>query len=116
MNKRKIGNEGEDIATEYLENMGMRIVDRNYYTDRGEIDIVFKDKEYLVFCEVKYRGQKAAYNPLEAVTKAKQRSIVRTARVYLYEHGISQDCLLRFDCIGITEDRIEWIKDAFHAF
>jgi len=56
MNKRDTGNSYEDLACDYLTDQGCRIIKRNFSCRGGEIDIIYKDKEYLVFAEVKYRS------------------------------------------------------------
>ena len=113
MNKRSIGNLGEELAADYLISKGYSILDRNYYTDHGEIDIVARDGEYYVFCEVKYRKDTECGNPLEAITKSKQRRIYNAARIYLYLNHLPETVPVRFDCIGISGSRINHIKDAF---
>ena len=78
----------------------------------GEIDIIAKDGETLVFCEVKYRSDGAMGSPLEAVDVKKQRTIFRSALYYLSEHGL-EDVPCRFDVIGIEGAKITQIRNAF---
>ena len=69
--KKEFGNTGEDIATEYLEKQGYIILERNFYCKQGEIDIIAKDKNEVVFVEVKSRSDVGYGLPSEAVTKQK---------------------------------------------
>ena len=68
MNKRKIGNTYEQMAAEYLQNAGVKIVEKNYRNRQGEIDLIGFDGECLVFFEVKYRKNASKGAPVEAVT------------------------------------------------
>ena len=104
----------ERIAAEYLETQGYEILEKNYRCHGGEIDLVAKDGEYLVFCEVKYRKDNSSGHPLEAVDKKKQNIIVRCAQFYLMEHSL-EDAAVRFDVVGIAHDETILIKDAFEC-
>ena len=111
-NKRAEGSRYEQTAGEYLEEQGYEIICFNYRCRTGEIDIIAKDGEYLVFCEVKYRTGPGKGSPLEAVDARKQRKIFQAAMYYLTEHHIS-DVPCRFDVIGIEGTRIQLVKNAF---
>lgn len=113
MNKRQIGAQYEARAAEYLERRGYRILSRNYRSRTGEIDIVARDGEYLVFAEVKYRGGGACGSALEAVDYRKQQSIIRTARFYMYQHGYGTEASCRFDVVAIEGERVTLLKNAF---
>lgn len=80
--KKEFGNTGEDIATEYLEKQGYIILERNFYCKQGEIDIIAKDKNEVVFVEVKSRSDVGYGLPSEAVTKQKIKHLCRTARYF----------------------------------
>lgn len=112
-NKRKIGAEKEEQAVSFLIEKGFRILDRNFYFQGGELDIVAKDKEYLVFVEVKYRKNTVYGFPEEAITAGKQKKLVLGAKKYMYEHKISYEVPCRFDVISICGDEIVWIENAF---
>lgn len=116
MNKRSIGSYGEELAVRFLTENGLKILNRNFNTRHGEIDIVALDKETYVFAEVKYRSDGTGYDPLLAITAGKIRSIVRASRVYMYCNKISEYSSVRYDCIGITGAEINWIKNAYDAF
>lgn len=109
----EIGKKYEIKAEEFLKKQGYFILDRNYQCRKGEIDLVGKEGEYLCFIEVKYRSSLSFGLPLEAVTRAKQQRISRTALQYLIEKGYSEDTPCRFDVVGITPDKTELIKNAF---
>lgn len=111
-NKRTIGNEYEDRAVRYLENSGYVIVERNFYCKQGEVDIIAKDKEYLVFVEVKYRRDTKKGYPTEAVNYRKKQRIIKAVKYYLYKNRYDNQSV-RFDVISITGNEIELIKDAF---
>ncbi|MDI6900417.1 MAG: YraN family protein [Anaerosomatales bacterium] len=103
----ELGKRGEEAAAAYLERLGYQIVDRNWRTKVGEIDIVALDGETLVLCEVKTRRSRRTGTPEDAVSATKQRRIARLAEAYLTSAGIS-GCPVRFDVIGLlvlAEDR-----------
>ena len=112
-NKRKTGREKEELAEEYLRQQGYEILDMNFYGRFGEIDIIARDGETLVFAEVKYRKSERFGNSLEAVDTRKQKKICQTALYYLSRHHISDSVPCRFDVIGITGEDITHIKNAF---
>lgn len=102
-----VGRRGEDAAAAYLERQGMRIVDRNWRTTRGEIDIIAIDGDDLVICEVKTRLSTAAGTPEESVSLSKQRKLSRLAATYIAAAGLAP-CSVRFDVVSIlvlSEDR-----------
>lgn len=95
-----LGAWGEDQAVDYLRKQKLKIVERNFRTPVGEIDIIAKNKSSLVFIEVKTRRGTAFGTPQEAVGQRKQRQIVRTAQWYLQNN--SNDKLQpRFDVVAI---------------
>lgn len=112
-NKRAIGREKEQLAQEYLKAQGYQIVEKNFYTRFGEIDIIARDGAYLVFLEVKYRRSAAGGYPAEAVDRRKQQRIYRAAQYYLYKRGLPADIPCRFDVAAIQGDEITLIKNAF---
>lgn len=111
------GTLGEWVAADFLERLGYRIVERNYtYGRAGEIDIVARDGEVLVFCEVKARTSDRCGEPEYAITRKKQAQLRYLATAYLYEHGIDEQ-EVRFDAVAITFDgrcsKIDHFKNAF---
>lgn len=100
-NMRQRGSKAEDMAVEMLVSKGFQIVKRNFFFGRsGEIDIIAKDGDTLVFVEVKARTSKAYGDPLFSITYSKQNSIRRCAEGYLYINKI-RDIECRFDVITI---------------
>lgn len=110
---RRTGDRYESLAAQYLQKKGYEILCRNYYGRRGELDIVARDGDTIVFCEVKYRSKEACGSPLEAVTPLKRRRICRTAAEYLAAEGYSDAWPCRFDVIGISGGQIRHVINAF---
>lgn len=106
---------GEDEAVDYLEKKGYQILNRNYRCKIGEIDIICKLDEYIVFVEVKYRKTLSHGYPRESVTKPKQKTIKKVSLYYIvYEKIINSS--FRYDVIEILGDKkltIEHIENAF---
>ncbi|MBN1780669.1 YraN family protein [bacterium] len=114
--KRKIGKYGEDLAVDYLKSLQYQIVVRNYRINRGEIDIIARDKNTLVFVEVKTGSSDRFGSPELWVDRRKQVQIGRLAVAYCTKNHIEDtDC--RFDVVAVTldgqEPGIEHFKDAF---
>ena len=109
----EIGKKYEAQAAEFLEKQGYLILERNFQCRQGEIDLIGKEGEYLCFIEVKYRKSANYGTPLEAVTKAKQRKISKTALYYLAKEGYPEDTPCRFDVVGMTSDKAEVGRNAF---
>lgn len=113
----RLGISGEDIAAEYLNKRGYKIIERNFRVPGGEIDIVAKDGRMLVFIEVKNYSYTNFYLPLYSITEKKKMRIYRTAEEYLYRRDVADnDC--RFDAVLIHRNdkgkvRIDIIKNAF---
>ena len=112
-NTRDTGTSYERKAAEYLEQQGLVILKHNYRCRQGEIDLIARDKEYLVFVEVKYRSQNRAGYSLDAVNPAKQKKISKVARYFLAAEYHCTEIPCRFDVIGIDGGCLHWIKDAF---
>jgi len=115
--RQELGKSGEELAAETLRRRGYTIVDRNYRCRCGELDIIARLGDTLVFIEVKTRSSDRYGLPEEAVTPRKQRQMVRTAQYYLAERGLG-DCLCRFDVVSVVVGkngpaRIEIIAEAF---
>jgi len=111
-NRRRVGAIHEKVAGQYLETQGYQILDYNFHSRTGEIDIIARDGEYLVFVEVKYRKSTASGHPLEAVTVAKQKAISKTALFYMKKHGLEY-MPVRFDVVGMVDEQVTLIKNAF---
>lgn len=115
---KKMGEEAERLAQRYLEQRGLTLVTRNYRCRRGEIDLIMRDGNFLVFIEVRYRKNAVYGSALESVTRKKQRRLLLAANYYLQNERLSEDILCRFDVIsalGQYNPEINWIKNAFQA-
>lgn len=121
LNRRRVGDRGEALALGYLVEKGYAPVERNYRTQRGEIDLILNDGNTLVFVEVKLRRGTGFGDPLEAVTSRKQARIRLIAEQYLAEKGenfADGFDAIRFDVIGILLTRsgnpeVRHVEDAF---
>jgi putative endonuclease len=110
------GKQSESAAVRHLKKKGYKILEKNYRTPLGEIDIVARDNDTIVFVEVKARSSARFGNPKTAVTPRKQRRISMVALHYLKEKR-QHRAKARFDVIAITSDssapQIELVKNAF---
>jgi putative endonuclease len=116
LNNRATGGLGEEIARRYLTRKGYEIVESNYRTRRGELDLISRHADTLVIVEVKLRRGTAYGDPLEAVTPRKQHAIRRMTEEYLAENAPDFQSL-RFDVVGILlrggRPEITHVEDAF---
>jgi putative endonuclease len=112
-NRRK-GFAGEEKAADYLRELGYTILEQNWYSKTGELDIVALDREALVFVEVKSRRDTAYGMPQQAVNGYKQRQIIKAALGYIKSKGII-DKDIRFDIVSINGEDIELIENAFQS-
>ena len=115
---KPLGSEGEDLAVRFLQKKGYRIVARNYKTPVGEIDIIARDSDTIVFIEVKTRTDISFGYPFEAVNKRKRQKLKNLALLYLKRQG--KESPVRFDvlsifCMDNGKKDIEHIKDAFEV-
>ena len=114
--QQKFGEKGESLAAWYLKKNGYKIIEQNYRTQLGEIDIIAKEKKTIVFVEVKARRSMRFGNPKWAVTPKKQRKISMVALYYLKTTN-QINTKARFDVVAITSNQdqpqIEIVKNAF---
>lgn len=110
---KKIGSRYEQIAADFLQDRGYKILERNFRCPAGEIDIIAREGEYLCFLEVKFRSEKDRGTPQEAVNGRKQRRISRAALYYMMKNGLSDTTPCRFDVVGILPEKTTLIKNAF---
>ncbi len=110
------GRRAEKLAERYLRRQGLKLEARNFLCKNGELDLVMRDGEYLVFVEVRYRAQGGA---LESIQPRKQAHVIRAAVWYLQAQGKTERQARRFDIVSIQGDltapQIDWIKDAFRG-
>jgi putative endonuclease len=140
--KQISGQAAEDLVKKYLLNQGLALIDKNYHSRHGEIDLIFKDNDCIVFVEVRFRRKENFGSACETIDKRKQQKIIKAASHYLYKHRLTERVASRFDVIGITPNikksnissdkahnnffiitdayckqySVEWIKNAFQAF
>ncbi|MBS0289121.1 MAG: YraN family protein [Proteobacteria bacterium] len=111
------GNKGEDLALHFLQSQGLLLITRQYRVLMGEIDLIMKDKQMLVFIEVRYRKNADFGQPFESITMSKRKKLVRTASYFLKCHPNLADYSCRFDVVSILESqatpKITWIPNAF---
>jgi putative endonuclease len=116
MQKKELGKKGEEKALRFLKKKGYRIIEQNYVCKMGEMDIIAKEKDTLVFVEVKTRTSMAFGPPQLAVTQFKQRQLSKVALHFLKEKKL-EDIKARFDVVAILlppeKEQIELIRDAF---
>lgn len=99
-NRHAIGKLGEDIASDYLEKKGYKIIERNFSCMQGEIDIIAQDKKEKVFVEVKTRTNLNYGYPIESVTEAKKNHIEKSSQYYIYKNHLNNE-YIRIDAIEI---------------
>ena len=98
--KQQFGLRGEELALAFYTENQYTILEKNWQLNHLEVDIIAKNDEYIVFCEVKTRSGNAFGEPQQSVTKPKQLNIIRAANYYVLKHQIKLD--VRFDIIAIT--------------
>jgi len=108
------GTAGERTAEQYLVSQGLQTVTRNYHCRTGELDLVMRQGNVLVFVEVRVRRHRGFGGALASVDSRKQRRLILAAQHYLQQTHWDGPC--RFDVVGLDgHDRPEWISNAFDA-
>ena len=116
LHNRKFGSDGEDRAAAFLETNQFSIIARNYrFGKYGEIDIIARKGDLVIFAEVKHRGTERYGGALYSISARKKKSLKTAARAFI---SVSPDIDLpritfRFDLISIQDNTIEWIEDMF---
>ena len=109
-----LGQHYEQLAAGYLQQQGLRLISSNFKCKAGEIDLIMRDGDTLVFVEVKYRASAAFGGAMAAVTYSKQQKLLRASRWYLQQHRLSdQPC--RLDVLAIEGQppfQYHWVKNA----
>lgn len=111
-----LGKSGEDLAARYLIQKNYQIIERNFRSKLGEIDIIARQGKTLIFCEVKTRLSSSYGHPFEAVTTNKQNKIRKVAELYLVKakNTLHNYDSIRFDVISVTAAvNVEHIENAF---
>jgi putative endonuclease len=114
--RKQVGNKGESLAEDYIKRKGYKIIQRNYRCRLGEIDIIAKDGDTIVFIEVRTKQNENFGSPQDSVTSTKINKISKTALSFIQEKNLS-GFSYRFDFIAITfsqgKPNIEHIENAF---
>ncbi len=114
---RLLGNKIEDLAEVYLVKNQQTIIDRNFYSRFGEIDLITQDKDTICFVEVRHRKTDKYGSAAESITLAKQKKIQKTALFFIQKNPKFQAFNYRFDVIlsqgSSSNIQFEWIKSAF---
>lgn len=105
------GRRAEERAAEFLRSLGYEIIARNYRWQGGEIDLIARDGDCLVFVEVKARSSRAYGLPEEAITSRKRERLIRTAQHYLRRHPI--ELPVRFDVVALSQGQARLYRNAF---
>jgi putative endonuclease len=117
--RKVLGAKGEDLAVRYLKKKGYKVIERNYRCQWGEIDLVARQGDTLVFVEIKARSSSDFGLPQDAVGRFKQEKLVHVARAYMAEHRLKDEITARFDVVAVhltgSGPDIELIQDAFQA-
>ncbi len=111
--RSRLGSRGERLAQEHLGNAGYQIVETNYRCQWGEVDIIARDDDFLVFVEVRTRRGTSFGTPEESITKEKAQRLIATAETYLDEHQASA-AQWRIDFISVEMDHQGRLKPLRH--
>lgn len=112
MTTQQIGSAAEQAALEFLEARHLRLVRKNYCCRLGEIDLIMRDPNTLIFVEVRLRHDTSYGTGAETVTRSKMRKIINTAEHFLVKHPFLGNLDCRFDVVSMS-DNIDWIQNAF---
>ena len=117
--RKATGDHAEGVVARYLQTRGVTILARNVFSRGGEIDLIGRDSDALVFFEVRYRGSGSLTGAAESITPTKQKRLIRAASFYLHRHGL-WNANARIDVIAIAPGdrkkyRIQWIKNAIQV-
>lgn len=119
LDRRARGDGVEAAALDFLQRHGLRLLARNASARGGELDLVMRDGEAVVFVEVRYRASDAYGGGAASVDAGKRRKLVSAAQAFLLDHPQHADAPCRFDVIDASGNpaspRIEWLQDAFRA-
>tara|TARA_R110000868_G_scaffold226313_1_gene478872 strand:+ start:87 stop:461 length:375 start_codon:yes stop_codon:yes gene_type:complete len=110
---KAVGDAAEDRALAHIEQHGLTLVARNFRCKCGEIDLILKDGDVLVFVEVRYRKRQDYGSALESVTASKQKKIHNSAQYYLQTKALGESQAIRFDVVAMSPNDIQWIQHAF---
>lgn len=111
------GNQAEEIALLFLKRQGFSVIEKNFHSRFGEIDIIASKEKQLFFIEVKSSSDSSRQNPIEAVNYFKQQKIIKTSYIFLNQNQKFNNFEKYFSVIGIVFDQefinFEWIPEGF---
>lgn len=114
------GTQAEHWAQMYLERQGLKTITKNFHAARGEIDLIMRHDQTLVFVEVRLRSTNSHGSALESIDKKKQQCLISAAQEYLQAEGLWEKAECRFDAICLDKDpnnsqqyQVEWLRNAF---
>jgi putative endonuclease len=114
--KKEIGQKGEDRAVSYLKGLKYQILERNYRCKLGEVDIIARDNDTLVFIEVRTRSSLAFGLPQESINRKKRHQLSKVALEFMIRRKL-KNTSARFDIVAISlepgRERVDLIRDAF---
>ena len=111
--KQAQGRDWEQTALRHLRRHGLALIEANFTCKGGEIDLVMRDGDTLVFVEVRQRADGRHGGAAASITPAKIRRLVRAAQVYLQRLPATPPC--RFDVVAIDGEQLEWLRNAIEA-
>ncbi|MEE9310259.1 MAG: YraN family protein [Cocleimonas sp.] len=114
--RKKSGNDAEQQACKHLQSHGLKLIEKNFSTKAGEVDLIMQDNEALVFVEVRYRKNADFGGAAASVTPKKQQRIIKAALAYQQKYAPQSS--MRFDVVAIEGDNreLDWIQNAFSGF
>lgn len=117
---KQIGAQAEQIALDYLLKQGLTFIKRNFHSRFGEIDLIMKQQDLIIFIEVRCRNQRRYIDAIETVDFYKQQKIIKTAKFFLCQEKWANYYSYRFDVLSIngrsdTMDNIIWVPHAFEV-
>lgn len=116
MKSYQFGRWAEHYARDFLLSKGLQLIQENYRSRFGEIDLIMQERDALVFVEVRARTRTDYGGAAVTVTRAKQRKIIRTAALYIQRVNMHNKATVRFDVVSIEGQTaaLTWIKNAFY--
>lgn len=113
----ELGKQAEDFALAYLQQQNLALICRNFRCRFGEIDLILRDKNTVVFVEVRWRRNNHFLAPQETIDRRKRDKLVKTGQLFIQSAQAPRDSDFRFDVVALTGvgggRKIEWIKNAF---
>jgi len=119
MDAENPGKTAELLACKHLQAQGLSLLERNFHSRHGEIDLIMNHRDCVIFIEVRYRRESRFGSGAESVDRRKQAKILACAAYYLQRHPQAACCPCRFDVVAVSgaagQPDILWIQDAFQA-